>query len=62
LMAEGFAVTGAIPDAEAAVAGEAGEFGETFWVLNIGDEEMRAYQPTPGTEPIRWISGNWRPV
>ena len=51
---EGFAVTGAIADAEAAVAGEAGEFSETFWVLDIGDEEMRADETDAGnrTQPL----------
>ena len=51
---EGFAITGAIPDAEPAVAGEAGEFGEAFWVLDIGDEEMRAYETDTGngTQPF----------
>src|ERR1039458_2787666 len=39
-----FVVTGAVADAEAAVAGELGEFPEPCWVLNIGDKEMSADQ------------------
>ena len=38
--AEGFVVTGAVADAQAAVLGEPGEFGEAVRVLDIGDKEM----------------------
>ena len=44
---EGFVITGAIADAEAAIAGEPGEFTEPFWILNLGDEEMRPDEPDP---------------
>ena len=40
--AEGFVVTGAVTNAQAAVLGEAGEFGEAVGVLDIGDKEMGA--------------------
>jgi hypothetical protein len=54
LIAEGFVITGAVADAEAAVAGEAGEFAEAFWVLDIGDEEMGPDEPDPrgGAQPL----------
>ena len=48
LKAEGFVITGAHADAEAAVAGEAGEFGEACRVLDIGDKEMGADQADAG--------------
>jgi hypothetical protein len=48
LIAEGLVITGARADAEAAVTGEAGEFGEAFWVLDIGDKEMRPDETDPG--------------
>jgi hypothetical protein len=38
--AEGFVVTGTVTNAQAAVLGEAGEFGEAVGVLDIGDKEM----------------------
>jgi len=47
-IAEGLVITGAVADAEAAIAGETGEFGEPFWVLNIGDEEMGPDEPDAG--------------
>src|ERR1022692_2984034 len=53
-IAEGFVITGAVADAEAAVAGESGEFAETFWVLDIGDKEMRPDETDAGggAEPL----------
>ena len=48
LIAERFIITGAVADAEATVAGEAGEFAEPFWILDIGDEEMRPDDPDAG--------------
>ena len=48
LIAEGFVITGAVADAEAAIAGEPGEFAEPFWILDIGDEEMGPHQPDAG--------------
>ena len=48
LVAEGFVITGAVTDAEATVAGETGEFGEAFWILEIGDEEMGPDEPDAG--------------
>src|ERR1035438_3270090 len=47
-IAEGFVITGAVADAEAAVAGEAGEFAEPIWILDIGDEEMGPDETDPG--------------
>ena len=41
---EGLAVTGAVANAQAAVAGEFGEGGKAKWVLDIGDKEMGADQ------------------
>jgi hypothetical protein len=48
LIAEGLVITGARADAEAAIAGEAGEFAEPFWILDIGDKEMRPDETDPG--------------
>jgi len=48
LIAEGFVITGAVADAEPAVTGEAGEFGEACGVLDIGDKEMRPDEPDAG--------------
>lgn len=47
-VAERFVITGAVADAEATVAGETGEFGESFWVLDISDEEMGPDEPDAG--------------
>lgn len=47
LIAKGLVITGAVADAEAAIAGEAGEFAEPFWVLDVGDKEMRPNQTDP---------------
>ena len=47
-IAEGLVITGAVADGEAAIAGEAGEFGEAFWVLDIGDKEMRPDETDAG--------------
>lgn len=41
---EGLAVTGAVADGQAAVLGEAREFGEAVRVLDVGDKEMGADQ------------------
>jgi hypothetical protein len=48
LVAEGFVIAGAVADAEAAIAGQLREFPEAGWILNIGDEEMRADQTDAG--------------
>ena len=48
LVTQGFVITGALADAEAAIAGEPGEFSEPFWILDIGDEEMRPDDPDAG--------------
>ena len=42
--AQWFVVTGTVANAQAAVLGEAGEFGEAVRVLDIGDKEMGADQ------------------
>jgi len=42
--AQGFVVTGAVADAQAAVAGKFGKSGEAVRVLDIGDKEMGADQ------------------
>ena len=42
--AQGFAVTGAVADGQAAIPGQAGEFGEAVGILDISDEEMGADQ------------------
>ena len=47
--AEGFVVTGTVTNAQAAVLGEAGEFGEAVRVLDIGDKEMGADQADAGS-------------
>ena len=47
--AEGFVVTGAVTNAQAAVLGEAGEFGEAVRVLDIGDKEMGADEADAGS-------------
>lgn len=44
LVAQGFVIAGAIADAQPAIAGELRELFEARWVLNVGDEEMRADQ------------------
>ena len=41
LITEGLVITGARADAEPTIARESGEFNEPFWVLDIGDKEMR---------------------
>jgi len=41
---EGFVVTGAVADAQTAVAGEFGEGGEAKRILDVGDKEMGADQ------------------
>ena len=48
LIAEGFVIAGAVADAQAAIAGQLREFGEPFWILDVGDEEMRADQTDAG--------------
>ena len=48
LVTQWFVITGAVTDAEATVAGELGEFAEPFWILDIGDEEMRPDETDPG--------------
>jgi hypothetical protein len=47
-IAEGFVITGAVPDAEPAVAGKAGKFHEAGGILDIGDKEMRADETDAG--------------
>ena len=47
-IAEGFVITGAVADGEAAILGQAGEFGEAVRVLDIGDKEMGADQADAG--------------
>src|ERR1039457_2229491 len=47
--AEGFVVTGAVTNAQAAVLGEAGEFGEAVRVLDIGDKEMGTDEADTGS-------------
>ena len=42
--AQGFAVTGAVADGQAAIPGQAGEFGEAAGILDISDKEMGADQ------------------
>jgi len=49
LKAEGFVVTGAVADAQAAVFGEAGEFGEAVGILDVGDKEMSADEADAGS-------------
>ena len=51
---EGFVIAGAVADAEPTIAGESGEFNEPFWVLNIGDKEMRPDETDAGgcAEPL----------
>ena len=51
-------ITGAVADAEAAVAGQPGELGEAFWVLDVGDKEMSADQPDAGDG--NGPCGRWR--
>ena len=48
LIAERLVIAGALADAETTVAGEAGEFAEAFWILDIGDEEMSADETDAG--------------
>jgi len=47
--AEWFVVTGTVTNAQAAVLGEAGEFGEAVRVLDIGDKEMGTDQADTGS-------------
>ena len=47
--AEWFVVTGTVTNAQAAVLGEAGEFGEAVRVLDIGDKEMGADEADAGS-------------
>ena len=47
--AQRFVVTGAFADGEAAVLGEAGEFGEAVRVLDVGDKEMGADEADAGS-------------
>ena len=47
--AERLVVTGTVTNAQAAVLGEAGEFGEAVRVLDIGDKEMGADEADAGS-------------
>ena len=48
LIAQRLVITGAVADAQAAVAGKPAELGEPFWILDIGDKEMRPDETNAG--------------
>ena len=47
--AQGFFIAGAVTNAQAAVLGKAGEFGEAMGILDIGDKEMGADEADAGS-------------